>query len=172
MIKKILLFMAASFLLVVIAIATIIQSVRSSLPQMITIKDYKPLLVTQVYDRNGKKAGEFFRERRTVIPYEKMPKQLIQAFLAAEDDQFFEHKGINVTAILRATIANIRAGKSVQGGSTITQQVAKTLMLTSEKTFTRKLKDILLAIEMEKNLKKEDILYLYLNQINKRPNIK
>ncbi len=157
--------MAASFLLVVIAIATIIQSVRSSLPQMITIKDYKPLLVTQVYDRNGKKAGEFFRERRTVIPYEKMPKQLIQAFLAAEDDQFFEHKGINVTAILRATIANIRAGKSVQGGSTITQQVAKTLMLTSEKTFTRKLKDILLAIEMEKNLKKEDILYLYLNQI-------
>lgn len=157
--------MAASFLLVVIAIATIIQSVRSSLPQMITIKDYKPLLVTQVYDRNGKKAGEFFRERRTVIPYEKMPKQLIQAFLAAEDDQFFEHKGINVAAILRATIANIRAGKSVQGGSTITQQVAKTLMLSSEKTLTRKLKDILLALEMEKNLKKEDILYLYLNQI-------
>lgn len=165
MLKKILLFMAASFLLVVIAIATIIQSVRSSLPQIITIKDYKPLLVTQVYDRNGKKAGEFFRERRTVIPYEKMPKQLIQAFLAAEDDQFFEHKGINVMAILRATMANIRAGKSVQGGSTITQQVAKTLMLSSEKTLTRKLKDILLALEMEKNLKKEDILYLYLNQI-------
>jgi len=139
--------------------------VKKSLPQLVTIQDYEPLMVTEVFDRNKKKIGEFARERRTLVPFEKIPKKLIQAFMAAEDDQFFEHSGVNYQSILRATLANMRAGRSVQGGSTITQQVAKTLMLSSEKTFTRKLKDILLAIEMEKNLSKEDILYLYLNQI-------
>lgn len=166
--KKIYIFLLACFVLFIGGLGVaylIVQSVKSSLPQLVTVKDYEPLMVSQVFDRNGKKIGEFFNERRTVVPYEKIPKQVIQAFMAAEDDQFFEHSGINIQAIMRATLANLRAGRSVQGGSTITQQVAKTLMLTSEKTFTRKLKDILLAIEMEKNLKKEEILYLYLNQI-------
>lgn len=166
--KKIFVFLIACFVLFLGGLGAafiVIESVKSSLPKLITVKDYEPLMVSQVYDRNGKKIGEFFRERRTVIPYSKMPKKLVESFMAAEDDQFFEHSGINIQAILRATLANLRAGRSVQGGSTITQQVAKTLMLSSEKTFTRKLKDILLAIEMEKNLKKEEILYLYLNQI-------
>ena len=132
---------------------------------MIKIEDYKPLLVTQVYDRANKKIGEFSRERRVLIQYKDIPKQAIQAFLAAEDDQFFEHGGINPQALFRAFLANMRAGRNVQGGSTITQQVAKTLLLSTERTFGRKLRDILLAIEMEKNLSKEEILYLYLNQI-------
>ncbi|MFS4459066.1 penicillin-binding protein 1A [Bdellovibrio sp. HCB2-146] len=165
MLKKILLLFVGLFLVGVLGIYLAIQSVKSSLPQLITVKDYEPLLVSQVYDRNGKKIGEFFRERRTLVPYEKIPKNLVNSFLAAEDDQFFQHKGINPQAIFRAALANLRAGRSVQGGSTITQQVAKTLLLSSEKTLTRKLRDILLAIEMEKNLSKEDILYLYLNQI-------
>lgn len=165
MLKKILLFIVALGLIGIFGIYLIVKSAQSSLPQLITVKDYQPLLVSQVYDRNGKKIGEFFRERRTLVPYEKIPKNLINAFLAAEDDQFFEHKGINPQAIFRAALANLRAGRSVQGGSTITQQVAKTLMLSSEKTMTRKLRDILLAIEMEKNLSKEEILFLYLNQI-------
>ncbi|WP_413559069.1 penicillin-binding protein 1A [Bdellovibrio sp. HCB209] len=165
MLKKIILAFVALCVLGVVGAVLAYQSVKSSLPQLITIEDYKPELVSQVYDRNGKKIGEFFRKRRTLVPYEKIPKDLVHAFLAAEDDQFFQHKGINPQAIFRAALANLRAGRSVQGGSTITQQVAKTMMLSSEKTLTRKLRDIMLAIEMEKNLKKEDILFLYLNQI-------
>lgn len=165
MLKKILLFFVALGLIGILSAYLIVKSVHSSLPKLITVKDYEPLLVSQVFDRKGKKIGEFFRERRTLVPYDKIPKNLVNAFLAAEDDQFFQHKGINPQAIFRAALANLRAGRSVQGGSTITQQVAKTLLLSSEKTLTRKLRDILLAIEMEKNLSKEEILYLYLNQI-------
>ncbi|UOF00546.1 penicillin-binding protein 1A [Bdellovibrio reynosensis] len=165
MFKKIALFIVALGLIGILSVYLIVKSVQAGLPQLITVKDYEPLLVSSVYDRHGKKIGEFFRERRTLVPYDKIPKNLVNAFLAAEDDQFFEHKGINLQAIMRATLANLRAGRSVQGGSTITQQVAKTLLLSSEKTLTRKVRDILLAIEMEKNLSKEDILFLYLNQI-------
>jgi penicillin-binding protein 1A len=142
----------------------VFSSVRSGLPQITNLKDYRPLLVSQVFDRNGKKVGEFFRERRLLIPYNEIPKDLILAFLAAEDDQFFEHSGINYSAILRATFANLRAGRNVQGGSTITQQVAKTL-LSTEKTYTRKIREALLAKQIEDVLTKEEILYLYLNQI-------
>lgn len=141
------------------------QYVKSTLPQIISLDDYQPLLVSKVLDRNGKQIGEFFRERRTLVPYSKIPKDMINAFLAAEDDTFFQHKGINYMAILRAQMANIKAGHTVQGGSTITQQVAKTLFLGDEKSYIRKAKDALLAIEMEQHLSKEDILYLYLNQI-------
>jgi len=139
--------------------------VKSTLPPMITLDDYQPLLVSKVFDRNGKSIGEFFRERRQLIPYKNIPKRLVNAFLAAEDDTFFQHKGLNYMAILRAQLANIKAGHTVQGGSTITQQVAKTLLLSNERTIIRKMKDALLALEMEDHLSKEDILYLYLNQI-------
>lgn len=137
----------------------------NDLPQIMKIEDYKPLLVTKVYDRNNKKVGEFFRERRILVPYAAIPQHVVQAFLAAEDDTFFEHKGVNFIAILRASIANFKAGRTVQGGSTITQQLAKTLLLSNEKTLARKFKEALLAMEMEKHLKKDEILYLYLNQI-------
>lgn len=166
MLKKLII---AGVVLVVVGIAgvfALFHSVKSGLPQLITVKDYQPLLVSEVYDRKNKKIGEFFRERRTLVPYEKLPKNLINAFLAAEDDQFFQHGGINYQAILRATLANLRAGRTVQGGSTITQQLAKTLLLRDrEKTFLRKIREAMLAQQMEENLKKEDILYLYLNQI-------
>lgn len=165
MLKKILLLIVALGLIGLFSAYLIVKSVQSGLPQLITVKDYQPLLVSQVFDRKGKPIGEFLRERRTLVAYDKIPKNLVNSFLAAEDDQFFEHKGINPQAIFRAALANLRAGRSVQGGSTITQQVAKTLLLSSEKTLTRKLRDILLALEMEKNLSKEDILFLYLNQI-------
>lgn len=165
MLKKIFLVLFALMLVGVAGVYFFIKKVQGSLPEVIKIEDYKPLLVSQVYDRNGKKVGEFFRERRILIPYKEIPQHVIQAFIAAEDDQFFQHKGINVQALVRAAMANMRAGRNVQGGSTITQQVAKTLMLTNERTFDRKIKDILLALQMEKDLTKEDILYLYLNQI-------
>lgn len=159
------LFVFALGLVGALAGVLVYQSFRKSLPQIVTVTDYKPLLVAEVYDRNQKKIGEFFRERRTLVPYEKMPKKLIQAFVAAEDDQFFEHSGINYMAILRAAIANLKAGQTVQGASTITQQVAKTLMLSPERTLTRKIREAMLAQLMEENLTKEEILFLYLNQI-------
>lgn len=165
MLKKVLIGFFAFVLVGVSAVYLLFLSVQKSLPEVIKIEDYKPLLVSQVYDRNNKKFGEFFRERRSLIPYSDIPKHVINAFLAAEDDQFFQHSGINPQALFRAALANMKAGRNVQGGSTITQQVAKTLLLTNEKTLSRKIRDILLALQMEKNLTKEEILYLYLNQI-------
>ena len=165
MLKKLLIAFFALFILGTAGLYIAYLSVKKTLPEIIKIEDYQPLMVSQVFDRNGKKIGEFYRERRVVIPYKEMPEHVIKSFLAAEDDQFFQHSGINLQALFRAFIANMRAGRNVQGGSTITQQVAKTLFLTSEKTMTRKIKDILLALQIEKNLTKEDILYLYLNQI-------
>lgn len=140
--------------------------IRSTLPQMITLQDYKPLLLTEVYDRNKKKIGEFYNERRVLVSYDKIPKLVLNAFIAAEDDQFFTHGGVNYVAMLRAAFANLKSGRKAQGASTITQQVARTLILKSdEKSYLRKVKEIMLAHQMEESLSKEDILYLYLNQI-------
>ena len=136
-----------------------------TLPQLLTMKDYNPPLLTEVFDRNGEKVGEFFKQRRRLFNYEDMPKILIEAFVSAEDGSFFSHKGINYKAILRAGIANLKAGEKVQGGSTITQQVARSLLLSSKKTYTRKIKEAILALRMEVALSKQDILYIYLNQI-------
>lgn len=138
----------------------------SNLPQVVSLEGYEPLLVSNVFDRNGKKIGEFSRgEKRVLVEHKDIPEVVIQAFVAAEDASFFTHNGVNFIAIARALMANIRAGRKVQGGSTITQQVAKTLMLSNKKTYDRKIKEVLLAYRMEDHLGKEDILYLYLNQI-------
>jgi penicillin-binding protein 1A len=165
MLKRLLIALIVLILLGAAGGAALVVIISGDLPKLITVKDYEPRLVSEVYARGGEKIGEFYREKRTLVAYEKIPKHLIQAFLAAEDDQFFQHGGINYLAIFRATLANLKAGHTVQGGSTITQQVAKTLLLTNERTMGRKVKEALLALRMEQNLKKEDILYLYLNQI-------
>lgn len=153
----------------VVAIAGILYwSLSQSLPKIISVADYQPRGVTQVLAQEGSKEtliGEYYKERRYLVSYDMIPKIVVQAFLSAEDDKFFEHQGISLVAILRATIANFRAGQVVQGGSTITQQVAKSLFLSPERTFLRKIKEAVLASRIEKNLTKEQILYLYLNQI-------
>jgi penicillin-binding protein 1A len=163
--KKIVIALVLVAFLGVAGIAGMLALFSSTLPNMIKIEDYKPLLVSEVFDRNGKKVGEFFREKRMLVSYDKIPKHLVNAFVAAEDDQFFQHHGINYLAIFRAFLANLKAGRKAQGASTITQQVARTLLLSSEKTYTRKIKEALLARRMEDHLSKEEILYLYLNQI-------
>lgn len=165
LIKKLVLFFSATLLIGIATLFIGYQYLVSTLPEIHTLKDYKPLLVSQVYDRNNKKVGEYYRERRILIPYKDIPKHMVQAFMAAEDDKFFEHHGINFQAILRAALANMQAGTSVQGGSTITQQVVKKILLTDERTLTRKLREALLSWKIEENLSKEDIMYLYLNQI-------
>lgn len=163
--KKILAALIGTFFLSIAGIITFIMLMRSELPKIISVENYQPLLVSEVFDRSGNKIGEFSREKRTLVPYEEVPQIVIQAFLAAEDSSFFEHGGINYFAIMRAMIANLKAGQKAQGASTITQQVARSLLLTKEKTYTRKIKEILLAYQMESHLSKEEILYLYLNQI-------
>ncbi len=163
--RKLMLVMGIAMLVAAAGIGGLVAKYNGELPDMIELASYKPLLVSEVYDRNNKKFGEFFREKRILTPYEAIPQHLVQAFVAAEDDTFFKHEGINLLAITRAFFANLRSGKKSQGGSTITQQVARSLLLSSEKTYTRKIKEVMLARKMEQNLRKEDILYLYLNQI-------
>jgi penicillin-binding protein 1A len=139
-----------------------------NLPEITSVADYRPAIVSQIVATNGPAPvviGEFFKERRYLIPYEKIPEKLVQAVISAEDDQFFNHQGVNVTSIIRAAFANFRAGHVVQGGSTITQQVAKSLLLTPERSFVRKAKELILASQIERNLTKQQILFLYLNQI-------
>ena len=139
--------------------------ISKSLPKVDTLADYRPPIITRVLSDDGSVIAELFEERRIIAPVSKMPKQLVQAFVAAEDANFFKHQGIDIVSIIRAAIKNIKAGGIVQGGSTITQQVAKSLLLTPERKFKRKFKEAILAYRMEKRLSKEEILYLYLNQI-------
>ena len=135
------------------------------LPDFTAIKDFRPPVVTQIFARDGRLIGEFYSERRIEVPYSRLPRHLILAFVAAEDARFFEHPGVDVTGIVRAFIRNLEAGEVVQGGSTITQQVVKRILLTSEKSFARKVREAVLAYRIENYLTKEEILNLYLNHI-------
>ncbi len=135
------------------------------LPSIETLKNYTPPIITKIYSEDCEIIGEFFIEKREVIALERMPNHLIQAFVAGEDARFFQHKGLDYLAIIRALLKNIFYGEIVQGGSTITQQVVKSLLLTPEKSLTRKIREAILSFKIEKYLTKEEILYLYLNQI-------
>ncbi len=135
------------------------------LPDLRSLDDYRPNLITRAYSIEGQVIGEFFRERREIVPIERVPSHVVHAFVAAEDDAFYEHQGLDYASILRAAWANLRARGIRQGGSTITQQVAKTFLLSSERTLLRKIKDMVLAKRIEDHLDKNEILYLYLNQI-------
>ncbi len=136
-----------------------------SLPRIESLKDYRPSVVTEVYSSRGKLIGEFYLERRYIVPLSDVSTVLIEAIIAAEDDRFFKHKGINLWSIFRAALKNIRSFEIKQGGSTITQQIVKSLLLTPERSFSRKIKEAILATRIEKYLSKDDILALYLNQI-------
>ncbi len=139
--------------------------ISHDLPKITSLNDYKPACVTNVYSDDGRKIGEFYKERRIVISLSEMPDNLKNAFISAEDSRFREHMGIDFVSILRAFVKNVKAGEIVQGGSTITQQVAKSFFLSPERTYKRKLKEAILAYRIDKRLAKDDILYLYLNQI-------
>ncbi len=137
----------------------------SNLPELGKLSDYQPPLATRVFDADGKLIAEIADEHRILTPFDEIPKKLRDAFLAAEDQQFYEHPGINPARIISAALANLRAGHTVQGGSTITQQVAKNFLLSPERTYSRKIREIILAHRIEQRFSKDDILYLYLNQI-------
>ncbi len=135
------------------------------------LPDFKPLKERSlnahsiVYSEEDEVVGKFLLENRIPIPYEKIPKALVRAFIAAEDAEFFQHKGIDYKGIARAMFKNLVAGRIVQGGSTITQQVTKTFFLTPQRSLLRKLKEVAYAFGLERNLTKEEILLLYLNNI-------
>ncbi|MBK9069532.1 MAG: PBP1A family penicillin-binding protein [Myxococcales bacterium] len=137
-----------------------------SIASMRNLEGYHPYQTTVIYDARGRRIGEIFEERRTVVPFERMPPQLIDAVVATEDATFWEHEGIDFMGIVRATIENVRSGEAKQGASTITQQVVKTFFLSPQKTIKRKVQEIILARRIEKQLTKQEILSLYLNQIN------
>jgi penicillin-binding protein 1A len=135
------------------------------LPKIEKLQDYKPSMTSQIISKDGVVLAEIGKEKREVVDVKNIPPRVIDAFLSAEDDKFFEHKGVDYFGLVRAMFANFKAGRVVQGGSTITQQVAKSLLLTSERSITRKVKDFVLAQRIEEKLNKNEILHLYLNQV-------
>lgn len=136
-----------------------------NLPTIDQLEEYRPNLITYVYSQEGKILGEFFLERRVFIPLSRMPKYLPLAFISIEDDKFYQHRGVNFWAILRALWVNLKERRLTQGGSTITQQLAKNLFLTPKKSIWRKIQEIVLALQIERRYSKEEILEKYLNQI-------
>jgi penicillin-binding protein 1A len=143
----------------------ILHQLLLDLPDIDTLQHYTPPLVTRIYDRNNEIVSELYTERRTVLPLSEIPVNLQNAFMATEDQFFFQHWGINLKGIARALIADLRHGRVVEGGSTITQQLSKVLFFSQKKTFTRKLRELLLALQLERNYSKEEIFQMYMNQI-------
>lgn len=138
----------------------------SNLPYIGALEEYNPPIITEVFSSDGEVIGRFWEERRIVVPLERFPEHLVQAFIAAEDGRFYQHDGIDLLSIFRAFIRNLQAGKIAQGGSTITQQVTRSLLLKDpSKTYERKAREAILSLQIEKAFSKERILFLYLNQI-------
>ncbi|HMI31247.1 MAG TPA: transglycosylase domain-containing protein, partial [Candidatus Limnocylindrales bacterium] len=138
---------------------------RKDLPSPTNLQTIAPPVKTLVYDRNEKLVHEFFKENRSLVPLREIPRPLVQAILAIEDRRFYSHWGIDPIRLARALMTDIVARRPEQGGSTITQQLARNLFLTHEKTITRKFKEIVLAIRIEQTYTKDEILEMYFNQI-------
>ncbi len=153
------------FTLGIIILGGVYITLAPQLPSTDILRDVRLQVPLRVYTRSGEFIGEFGEMRRIPIKISEAPKTLIQAVLAAEDDRFYTHPGVDYHGILRASIGLLRTGKKRQGGSTITMQVARNFFLNSEKTYGRKLKEILLALKIERELDKNTILELYLNKI-------
>jgi len=134
-------------------------------PDIRSFQDYKPLISTKILDKNNKFIGSIYRENREVITPDKITPFMAQAFIAAEDSRYWDHIGLDIWSIARAFINNIRSGRRGQGGSTITQQVTRSLMLTRKKTYFRKMTEIILAYRLDRMLTKKEILTIYLNEI-------
>jgi penicillin-binding protein 1A len=156
------------FLVGVAAAAGMIWHYSKDLPDYSQLQDYEPPVMTRVHAADGALLGEYSKERRLYLPIQAVPKLVINAFLAAEDKNFYEHGGIDYTGMARAAVLyaqNFGSNRRPQGASTITQQVAKNFLLTNEVSFTRKIKEALLAMRIERTYSKDKILELYLNEI-------
>ena len=155
------------FLFVAISILGIVKYTKN-LPDYRQLRDYTPSVISRLYTGNGSLLAEFSLQKRIFVPVENIPKKVKEAFVSAEDKNFYKHKGVDFTSILKASVINIKnvyQGKRLVGASTITQQVAKNFLLTSEVSINRKIKEALLALRIERILSKNEILELYLNEI-------
>src|SRR6266536_1886121 len=156
------------FLVGVAGVAGAIWHFSKDLPDYSQLQDYEPPVMTRIHASDGALLGEYSKERRLYLPIQAVPKLVINAFLAAEDKNFYEHGGIDFTGMARAAVVyaqNFGSNRRPQGASTITQQVAKNFLLTNEVSFTRKIKEALLAMRIERAYSKDRILELYLNEI-------
>lgn len=145
--------------------AVVLVLTYPNLPSLEILTDYRPKIPLRVYTAEGQLIGEFGEEHREVVRFQDVPDVMKQAILAAEDDRFYQHRGVDVPGIARAALSNLTGGGKRQGASTITQQVAKNFFLSSEKTYTRKLYEALLSFKIENSLSKDQIFELYINQI-------
>ncbi len=150
---------------IIIGVAASSFYIASNLPEIDMLRDVRMQVPLRVYSQDGSLIGEFGEKRRVPVLIDEVPEQLIQAFIAAEDDRFYAHPGVDWQGLLRAAISLVRTGEKRQGGSTITMQVARNFFLSREKTYMRKLNEIFLAIKIERELTKNEILELYLNKI-------
>ncbi len=145
--------------------ALIVGYLSLGLPDIESLKRYRPPVVTEVLDKDFRPLAYWYEERRWYVPLDRMPRNMIHAILAAEDARFYEHPGIDFLGVIRAVLRNVEAGGIVQGASTITQQVTRALLLTPEKSWVRKIKEAVLAWQIDGTLTKDEILAIYLNQI-------
>ena len=167
-IKNILIISTSFLLLLCILIISVLWGYSNNIPDYKFLKKYKPPVSSKVYSGNGDLVADFSKEKRIFVPYNSIPKNVINSFLSAEDKNFFSHPGVDAKGVLRAfinNISNIISSKRLEGASTITQQVAKNFLLTNEISLNRKIKEAILAFRIERALSKERILELYLNQI-------
>src|SRR5210317_1883324 len=154
-----------SFALTLFISLTLYLFILLDIPNLKSIKDYNPKMTTLVLARDHQVVKEIFDENRRVVSMATMPDLLPKAFVAAEDARFYEHPGVDVWSIFRALFHNLRSGTKAQGGSTISQQVTRSLLLTRKKVYSRKIKEAILAYRIDSVLSKDDIIYIYLNQI-------
>jgi len=152
--------------LAILAVFKVVEKMAEDVPSIEHLQGYTPNLVTRVYDSDQNLIAEFFAERRVLIRFDEMPQDLRNAFLAIEDNNFFSHWGVCIRGITRAAVSVIAKRRFAQGGSTITQQLAKTIFLNPQKTITRKIRELILTVQLERDYTKEEIFQLYVNQIN------
>jgi penicillin-binding protein 1A len=164
--RKIFLALGAAMVFGVVALAAGVVWVMKDLPSVEKLASYEPPVTTRVYAGDGSLIAEFATEQRIYVPAAAIPERLKHAFLSAEDKGFYEHSGIEAWAMIRGTVGNALQGRRMTGGSTITQQVAKNMLLTPDRNVVRKIKEALLAERLEKAYNKERILELYLNEIS------
>ncbi|TET19710.1 MAG: PBP1A family penicillin-binding protein, partial [Candidatus Cloacimonadota bacterium] len=158
----------ALFILFFLTLGFIFSSMlwlNRDLPDTRCLEDFSPPVITRVFDKDGTIVGEFFIQKRIEVALNEVPSLMIDATISIEDRKFYRHWGVDIIGIIRAMIQNIKAGRTVQGASTITQQLARNLFLTQERTVVRKLKEILLAVQIERGYSKDEILLMYFNQI-------
>ena len=168
LIKKISIVVISLLLLVLVTVLIVLWTFSNSIPDYRFLKNYKPPVSSKMYSGEGDLVADFSKEKRIFVPYEAIPKNVIDSFLSAEDKNFFSHPGVDAKGLMRAVINNIDNilnSKRLEGASTITQQVAKNFLLTNEVSINRKIKEAILAFRIERALSKERILELYLNQI-------